>query len=369
MKALAALSITLALALAACGPAGTGLPLSTPAATHPSATPLTALPATGSAVTPSEATASVGTAEPVVVTSLPAGLTPAPAPTVAPDTPIPTLASGASPTELKYRLLGRFPNLFFCDPDLYPVARGDEGLRAQQAFASLQANAEEFQAILQHNGLSGLAVFTDEQTLLIYREHKKLGAILLEVAGDSYRFQLETADNRDGLVVTGRIDGAGLITVERQDPTIATCPICLAAGTLIDTPNGPAPVQALRPGDALWTVTAAGVRVIGTIVKTAAVPVAAGHPMLHLVLSDGRELWASPGHPTADGRPLDSLKLGDGLDGASVVRAERVAYGQAATYDLLPSGDTGAYWANGILVGSTLAGRPAAPFAQGAQWP
>jgi hypothetical protein len=34
---------------------------------------------------------------------------------------------------------------------------------------------------------------------------------------------------------------------------------------------------------------------------------------------------------------------------------ERVAYAEPETYDVLPAGATGCYWANGILVGSTLA--------------
>src|SRR3989442_783087 len=38
-------------------------------------------------------------------------------------------------------------------------------------------------------------------------------------------------------------------------------------------------------------------------------------------------------------------------------------HAQPYTYDLLPSGDTGFYWANGILVGSTLA-----PFQSNGGW-
>jgi hypothetical protein len=33
---------------------------------------------------------------------------------------------------------------------------------------------------------------------------------------------------------------------------------------------------------------------------------------------------------------------------------ERLPYRGGATYDLLSSGDTGFYWANGILMGSSL---------------
>jgi hypothetical protein len=76
--------------------------------------------------------------------------------------------------------------------------------------------------------------------------------------------------------------------------------------------------------------------------------------MVHVTLSDGRELWASPGHPTADGRSIGELEIGDKLDGSPVTHLERVPYGGVSTFDILPAGDTGFYWANGILMGSTL---------------
>ena len=76
--------------------------------------------------------------------------------------------------------------------------------------------------------------------------------------------------------------------------------------------------------------------------------------MVRLIFDDGRELFASPGHPTADGRSVGNLAPGDLYDGASIVSAERVLYGEEATYDILPSGETGFYWANGVLLGSTL---------------
>jgi hypothetical protein len=78
--------------------------------------------------------------------------------------------------------------------------------------------------------------------------------------------------------------------------------------------------------------------------------------VIHLILDDGRELWVSPGHPTADGRTAGELQAGDRLAGGRVIVAEPVRYAGAATYDLLPAGDTGFYWANGILLASTLAG-------------
>jgi hypothetical protein len=44
------------------------------------------------------------------------------------------------------------------------------------------------------------------------------------------------------------------------------------------------------------------------------------------------------------------------FDGSTVVSARRIAYRGGFTYDLLPSGPTGTYFANGVLLGSTLSG-------------
>ncbi len=78
-----------------------------------------------------------------------------------------------------------------------------------------------------------------------------------------------------------------------------------------------------------------------------------GHAVVRVRLSDGRTVTASPGHPTADGRALGMFSVGDRLDGAAVVAIERLPY-RGRTYDLLPAGATGAYWADGVLLLSTL---------------
>jgi hypothetical protein len=59
-----------------------------------------------------------------------------------------------------------------------------------------------------------------------------------------------------------------------------------------------------------------------------------------------------------DGRALGTLSIGDTVDGASVIRADPVPYAREFTYDILPGGDTGGYWANGIPLGSTLFSAP-----------
>jgi hypothetical protein len=62
----------------------------------------------------------------------------------------------------------------------------------------------------------------------------------------------------------------------------------------------------------------------------------------------------SPGHRLPDGRRLGDLRPGDPVDGGAVASAALKTYDGGATFDLLPSGGTGTYWANGIQLASTL---------------
>ena len=132
------------------------------------------------------------------------------------------------------------------------------------------------------------------------------------------------------------------------------CPICLAEHTLIDAPSGAVAVQDLERGMAVWTISATGDRVEAIVLETFKTPVPVTHHVIHIVLEDSRELFVSPGHPTVDGRAIGELSAGDVLDGGKVTSAISISYREGYTYDMLPSGETGFYWANGILIASTL---------------
>jgi len=133
-----------------------------------------------------------------------------------------------------------------------------------------------------------------------------------------------------------------------------SCPICLAKDTLIDTPLGAIPVQDLQKGMPVWTVNKLGSRLVAIIIETSKTAAPPDHKMVKLILSDGRTLLVSPGHPTAKDLTVGDLQSGDLYDGARIISADRVFYADGYTYDILPSGDTGEYFANGILIGSTL---------------
>lgn len=257
--------------------------------------------------------------------------------------------------QLKYLLLDHYgeDRFFYCDPDYYPISRGDEREKAVEAFPSIENDTAEFAAITERTGL--VPPYSDDAKLVIYREHKRLRAIpLTPSAADSYTYTMALGNETGGRRAYGLIRTDGAIREERSETAILTCPICLAAETRIDTPGGPLPVEEIRERMLVWTVDAEGARVAVPVLRTARTSTAPGHSVVRVRLSDGRTVMASPGHPTADGIPLGTLGPGDPLDGAVVSSAEVAPYEGEFVYDLLPAGATGQYWADGILLGSTL---------------
>lgn len=139
----------------------------------------------------------------------------------------------------------------------------------------------------------------------------------------------------------------------KEVDTNRPCPICLSENTTIDTPYGYVSVKSIHEGDAVWTSDIHGSRKIVKVLKTTKIQVK-NHQMSRIKLDDGRQVYASPGHLLADGRPIGSIVVGDIVDGARVIIAELVPYQGDYTYDILPSGDTRTYWANGVLLRSTI---------------
>ena len=170
-----------------------------------------------------------------------------------------TISTVYTVSELKYKLLAAYPDYFWCDPDFYPIARsGVEQQNAIDQFAAIEANIEEFTAILNHLNLPDKAAYTDDEKLQIYREYKKLnGAVQVTAAASGYTFTIRVGQNQ-GETYQGTIAANGLITVTSTTPSINTCPICLAEGTLIDTPDGPVAVEKLQKGMTIYTRTLRG---------------------------------------------------------------------------------------------------------------
>lgn len=154
------------------------------------------------------------------------------------------------------------------------------------------------------------------------------------------------------------------------DPVNGTCPPgcpacqCAAPETPVATPRGERPIAELRAGDLVYSVDHG---------RLAAVPILAlqrnavsQHHVMRVTLAGGRVLRISGRHPTADGRLFGELAAGDALGGVAIASVERVPYPEPFTYDILPASDSGAYFAAGALVGSTMTRSPV--FAGDACW-
>jgi hypothetical protein len=254
-------------------------------------------------------------------------------------------------------LIEHYGGIFYCDPHDYPVSRPDE--EKQQAtiqFPDIRADAEEYAAILDYLEVTGTPEVTDEFRIKVFREHKKLNALTLTPYGDHFVYALRTGDRGDatGATVEGTVSRDGQVNETERTETFNTCPICLSDSALIATPYGPAPVTAVQAGMTVWTTDASGKHTAAEVVQTGSTTVPLGHEMVRLVLADGRVLTASPGHPLADGRALAEVSEGDVVDGSLVISVERAGYSGQRTYDILPAGGTGIYWADGVPLGSTL---------------
>jgi len=269
------------------------------------------------------------------------------------------VGSPLSADQLKFAVIDAVGPPVYCDPDFYPIARaGGEQTAAIARYAEIRADAALYAAIAAHEHLPS-GELTDAQKLVLYRAWKLLRALTLTPGsgGDytfSYRIQ-SISGSASYLMVSGTVRVDGVVTVASRTPTTApNCPICLAGTTLIATPNGEVRVTDLEPGMLVWTGGIDGTRIAAPVLKVGSMQVPASHRMVHLVLADGRELLASPGHQTSDGRQLGSLATHETLDGSTIILSELVPYAGNRTYDLLPAGETGTYWANGILLSSTL---------------
>src|SRR5437588_11034731 len=277
-------------------------------------------------------------------------------------TPTPVVGSPLSVSQLQFAVMDSVGKPVYCAPDFYPIARaGGEQANAISTYPQIKADAEVYAAIVAHEHLPPGDLTDDAQKVVVYRSLMLLRALVLTetYSGQQYVFKYSirsTTGSATYEMVEGTVRVDGLVAVSSRTATGApNCPICLAASTMIATPGGLIRVTEVHVGTVVWTETTDGIRIAAPVVEVGSMQAPAGHRMVHLVLADGRELLVSPGHRTADGRPAGTLEQGDALDGSTVTRWELIPYTEGRTYDLLPAGATGHYWANGVLLSSTLA--------------
>ena len=135
-------------------------------------------------------------------------------------------------------------------------------------------------------------------------------------------------------------------------PTGCTTCKCNAPETPIATPDGARPIASLREGDLVYSVDGAAIVAV-PVVAVLRNPVD-HHHVVRITLDDGEPLEISAEHPLADGRSIGDLRAGAWVDGVQVRAVETVSYAHAFTYDILPASRTGAYYAGGMLLRSTL---------------
>jgi Hint domain len=268
----------------------------------------------------------------------------------------PTPAPAPLPqAELKYRVMDAGGRISFCDPDFYPIARADENVAANAKIDEIRRDTDTYAAITRRAGTDVLAV---------YREWKALNALRFTASGANWTFNFRstgdpsptaTDPKASGKQIEGSVDTFGKVDISRRsDAGPLNCPICLARGTRIATPSGEVAVDQLRVGDVVWTLDESGDRIAAPLVAIGSTPVPSTHEVVRIVLGDGRTVLVSPGHPTADGRRIGDVRVGDTLDGAPVLLAQREPYSVGFTFDVRPAGASGAYWANGVLLLSTI---------------
>ena len=259
-----------------------------------------------------------------------------------------------SKQRLEVRVLDSVGHFYYCDPDEFPVGYGTAAQRARRGFPTVEADPQALSVIAGelHLGSGPYDIAAKER---IWQLYKRMNAVGLERGKGGYRFTLVSdPDNgkfRHGFV---RDDGAVFLGRPYNEPNYHGCPICLVRGTLIGTPIGSVPVDRLRIGDPIWTTGPGGIRIATRVAVVGRVAVGPRHAVIEVQLRDGRAIVASPGHPLGDGRHLMDLRVGFKYDGSRVASLRWATYADGWTYDVLPAGPTGDYWANGILVGSTL---------------
>lgn len=261
--------------------------------------------------------------------------------------PAPPPSPAASQAHLKYAVMAVAGRPAWCGP---PVEiAGEDQRAADEYYAQLKADAGSYSEIQRH--VTVAPNDNDPQyRLAVYLQWEVLQHLPLQPSPDGYAFDYQTNDAR----VAGTVDAFSHVRItSRRAQPLGPCPVCLPGAALIATPAGEIQVAALRPGDLVWTETPGGERVAARLLRTGSVHFDRPHEAVRLQLADGRALTASPGHPTADGRTLGALRRGDRIDGSVVSSVERLQV-EGDTYDILPSGPSAAYWADGILVGSTL---------------
>ena len=115
-------------------------------------------------------------------------------------------------------------HLAYCDPDLYPVARGDPLDSAKARLPTIEKDRTVFDAILQHEGLTAGQQFTDQQLLTINDLYKQMQVMDLTPADGGFAFDVLVATGssiNDNQRVSGTVSRSGSVSIEDRMPRFA----------------------------------------------------------------------------------------------------------------------------------------------------
>jgi hypothetical protein len=254
-----------------------------------------------------------------------------------------------SADQLKLRVLDAVHGrVFFCGPPVVMAGRLEEARREIEPLRTRPALSRVLIRYIHARG----SRLSSRDIVRLARVFQQVEAIHLRQTDGDHSFQVTTASGDAIRVVSGVVGPTGDVTIQSSERGARPmCPICLARSVTIATPSGAVPVQDVRVGMSVWSADRSGRRIRGIVLRTRRVP--ADGELLRITLADGRTVVVSPRHPAASGRLVGALVPGDRLAGSRVAAVTVVRY-RGFTYDVLPSGPTGEYFADGILLGSTL---------------
>lgn len=133
---------------------------------------------------------------------------------------------------------------------------------------------------------------------------------------------------------------------------------CLPDEAPVSTPTGLVSVKELNVGDTVlsYVSTMDGLQLVRLpVLLIDSVLVGDDHKMVHLMLDDDRQVTASPLHPLGEtGALMRDVKVGDILNGSSVIGVALLDYTGQYTRDILTDGFWGGYLVNGVWLRSTI---------------
>ncbi len=142
---------------------------------------------------------------------------------------------------------------------------------------------------------------------------------------------------------------------------------CMPNTARILSSRGEIQIDNIQIGDSVYTFNYFHGKIMEPIIQVNKILVQKDYIMTKITLEDGRCIQASPKHPIPIEKDylnssktqyeellFSEIKIGDYVDNSRVSSIELVNYNGGFTYDILPAGESGYYWADGILVGSTL---------------